>query len=134
MEAPSPEVRSQVRERAGESEQHAVNALGVVVEALQGQVWQLEAGADLSEEEAAELLDVVQAWASLASYALARTYAPQSPMPHAGFSPDVARWVGSIVRLLSRPMRRLARRLGSPIWSISVTFPWGLSVSVAWTL
>lgn len=75
----------------------------------------------------------VYAWASLASFAIGRTYAPASPMRHASFAALVAQKLAALTDLLLRATREISARLGEHvIFGVSVGFPWGVSVSLSY--
>ncbi|MET7786722.1 hypothetical protein ABZS93_08830 [Streptomyces sp900116325] len=114
-------------EAAGDSEDEAAAALEVILHALS----QSE-GRRVLEEPSAQVIVDVQEWASLASYAVARTYAPQSPLRYAGFSRRVTQLLVRIVTLLTVQLNKLGHILTNPTFSISINFPWGVSSSVSW--
>jgi hypothetical protein len=92
-------------------------------------------GAEVSESGAEDLLAAVHAWASVASYAAARIYAPSSPMRRslAGWSKKVAGVLQRIAGILLTPLRVAAAALGASSWSITVNFPWtGVGVGLSW--
>jgi hypothetical protein len=76
----------------------------------------------------------VDAWAGLASYAVARFYAPASPWPWkmAGWKKNAPERLRRIADSLRPALERAARALGAVSWSVSVGFPWGVSISVTW--
>lgn len=127
MEVPT-RVRNEVSEAAGDSEDEAAAALEVILHALSE-----PEGMRAVEEPSAQVIVDVQEWASLASYAVARTYAPQSPLRYAGFSRRVTQLLVRIVTLLTVQLNKLGHILTHPTFSISINFPWGVSSSVSWT-
>jgi hypothetical protein len=90
---------------------------------------------NLTVEQAEDLLAAVNAWASVASYAAARLYAPNSPWRTglAGWSKKIAKTLGRIVSILLTPLKAVAVALGASSWSIGINFPWaGVAVSLTW--
>jgi hypothetical protein len=79
-------------------------------------------------------LAAVDAWAGLASYAVARFYAPTSPWPwhKGGWDKAAPKRLREIAEKLRPALETAARAIGAASWSISVGFPWGVSVSVSW--
>lgn len=79
-------------------------------------------------------LAAIQTWASVASYAAARFYAPASPWPRsvAGWSQKAVARLQRIASTLSAPLRRVAAALSAVSFSIGVSFPWGISISLGW--
>jgi hypothetical protein len=88
----------------------------------------------LSEEQAFGLFGAVDQWASVASYAVASLYAPQSPLPRglAGWASKIGEILQRIASILIFPLQVVARALGASSWSIGASFPWGISVSLNW--
>lgn len=115
---------------AVESEEGLEEALGVIDEELAN---------DLSSEpyggqDPAAVLAAVEAWASVASYAAARFYAPSSPWPR-GLSGWSRRAVGRLRTISNRmvpPLRAACATVQAKGFSVGVAFPWGVSVSLEW--
>jgi hypothetical protein len=87
------------------------------------------------EDEATALLAAVDAWASLASHAVAQFYAPASPWPGRGFegwSKRVVERLRKIASMLRGALEVAVRALNAVGFSIGVSFPWGISISVGW--
>lgn len=90
-----------------------------------------------SEQEAESVLVTANAWAAIASHAMAEIYAPMSPFPRklAGWSQDVGDQLQRIVRILHRHVQAAVSYL-RPLWgilsfSIGVSFPWaGVQISL----
>ena len=87
-----------------------------------------------SLEDAQAVLVAVDEWASVASYAMAWVYAPASPLPG-----KMAGWGGKAVDMLPKignalrfPLKAVAVGLEADSYSISVGFPWGVSVTLEW--
>jgi hypothetical protein len=86
------------------------------------------------ETESKQLLASVDQWISVASYASAWVYAPQSPRAgnRAGWPKKIAETLRRLAHILLPPLRVAARGLGAVQWSVGVAFPWGVSISVTW--
>lgn len=90
--------------------------------------------APVSLEAADGSLAAVEAWAGLASYAVARFYAPASPWPRdlAGWSTKVVERLREISEKLRRELARAVALLKPESYSVGVGFPWGISISLTW--
>lgn len=86
------------------------------------------------ELESEQLLASVDQWISVASYASAWVYAPQSPSPGklAGWAKKIAETLRKLAHLLLTPLQVAARALGAVQWSVGAAFPWGVTVSLTW--
>lgn len=82
---------------------------------------------EIGEEDAYALLTAIDQWASVASYAVAWVYAPQSPSPKrlAGWAARIADYLRRIADVLRNALATAARCLRAASWSIGVSFPWG---------
>jgi hypothetical protein len=82
---------------------------------------------------ATEILAAIDAWMSLASYAIGRTYAPQSPFRGgvAGWTLDVGRRIEDLARSVRGALSSAAMGLGAESWSVSSGFPFGISVGLS---
>jgi hypothetical protein len=95
-------------------------------------------GEDLSEDRAEQLLVSVEAWASLASHAVNEAYA--GPLREVGamrlrlggWAKGVAARLTKLARLLSTYLRGAMQSLAAVSFSIGVSFPGGVSVSLGW--
>ena len=96
-------------------------------------------GAD--RDVAIKALAGVEAWASLASYAVVRFYDPEHGpgsagawrRRFAGWGRDVTEELVEICGDLSDRVRAIgANLIGATSFSIGVNFPWGISVSFSW--
>ncbi len=132
MDGPSEEFRNHVARRAEEvqSEEDLERLLGEIEEAVpayRGEPFP-------SEEDPLDVLAAVDAWAALASYAVARFYAPSSPWPGrlAGWERSAARRLRSIAAKLEPRLRAAAQFAQARSWSIGVSFPWGVQISLTW--
>ncbi len=85
-------------------------------------------------ENAEEDLAAILSWASVASYAVARFYGPASPWPRnvAGWGQRAAARLQRIAHTLSSALQRVTATLGASSFSISVNFPWGISIGLSW--
>jgi hypothetical protein len=108
-------------------------------EALEGLLGEIEglvvADVDRGAGEDAEGdLAAIESWASLASYAAARFYAPASPWPRSlgGWSKRAVARLRSIANALSTALKPVAQALGAASFSIGVSFPWGVSIGLSW--
>lgn len=74
------------------------------------------------------------AWASLVSHALAQVHAPMSPFPRnrAGWGQRAIQQVQQFARILRAPLSTAQQGLGASSYSISVGFPWGVSIGFTW--
>jgi hypothetical protein len=79
-------------------------------------------------------LAAIQSWASVASHAAARFYAPASPWRRsvAGWSKEAAAQLQRICSTLVSPLRLVAAALSAVSFTIGVSFPWGISISLGW--
>jgi hypothetical protein len=89
---------------------------------------------NLSQDEAFTLFGAIDQWASVASYAVASVYAPQSPIPRglAGWAAKIGETLRHIASILMKPLEWVAHALNASGWSIGASFPWGISVSLNW--
>jgi hypothetical protein len=91
----------------------------------------------LDDQDPYIILAAVDAWAALASDAVASVYAPASPRRdrrEAGWRRRVAERVRRIGHGMERPLMKAARSVGASSWSVSVGYPWGISVGLGWTV
>lgn len=135
MQGPSDTFRSRVWERAEdiESEDALVKLLDKIDEKMRAD---LEADLDreIDATEAENQLTAVGSWASVASYAVARVSAPASPWPRnvAGWGTKVAGRLQAIAARLSQVLQPIAKALHAASFSISVSYPWGIQISLTW--
>jgi hypothetical protein len=93
---------------------------------------------ELDEERAEQLLVLVESWASLASFAVAEAYV--GPLREvgamrirlAGWAKGVAARLTKLAGLLTSYLRRAMNTLQAMSFSISVSFPGGISVGLTW--
>lgn len=81
-----------------------------------------------------EELAAAESWASVASYAVGRLSAPASPWPRnvAGWGTRAVGRLRSIANTLSATLSQVAPQLGAQSFSIGVSFPWGIQISLSW--
>lgn len=79
-------------------------------------------------------LTALHQWAALASYACARFYAPASPWPKnlAGWGQAVATRLQRIAHAIGTRLQAVGKQLGVTSVSVSVNYPWGISLSLNW--
>lgn len=130
MREPDEDLRANVGRRAGDisDEEELESLLHDILLAVKN-----EAGVG-SQVHPEDELAAIEAWASLASDAVARFYAPASPWPRnvAGWSARAAGRLRAISTTLSGVLTPLAPALGAQSFSIGVSFPWGIQVSLSW--
>ncbi|MEV0090427.1 hypothetical protein [Streptomyces sp. NPDC050738] len=112
-----------------ESEADCLHALQVVEAAI------LNSGAlkpvREHEDPEDELVDV-ECWGALASYVVASTYAPASPMRNGSWARSVGAALRRITKLLGVALAEVAQWLEAAEWSLTISFPWGIGVSLTW--
>ena len=137
VEGPVNEFRAVVADRLNEVTAETPDEQAEAV--LDGVLQEIahQADADVAngwDQDPVDLLAAVESWASVASYAVARVYAPNSPWRRlAGFSRHIAAHLTSLRKILFAPLEAAARALGASSFSIGASFPWaGVSVSLTW--
>lgn len=141
MQGPQDGIRARVSVRAdhADAEEDVETALAEIEAEMMADlasdaslpaVDDLPAASDAAQSE----LVALNQWAALASYACARFYAPASPWPKslAGWGQRVAARLQRIARALGARLQAVGRQLGVTSVSVSVNYPWGLSVSLNW--
>jgi hypothetical protein len=80
------------------------------------------------------LVATCDAWASLVSHALAQAHAPLSPFPRnlAGWGQRAIQRVQQFAGTLQIPLSAAQQGLRASSYSISVGFPWGISIGFTW--
>jgi len=131
MQAPSNNLRETIGRRASEITDE--DGLEVLLDDILIAV-QNAASVGMPAPTDQEELAVVDAWASLASDAVAKFYAPASPWPRnvAGWTARAAARLRAIAQTLSGVLTRLGPGLGAKGSSIGVSFPWGIQISLSW--
>lgn len=139
MQAPNDGLREEVAQILDRVTHDVVVGDDAGEESLDQVLEMIEAGANLALESGLDNdgeaeLAAVDAWAGLASYAVARFYAPNSPWPwhKGGWSQSAPRRLRRVANSLRPPLERAASALGAASWSVSVGFPWGVSISLTW--
>jgi hypothetical protein len=138
MEGPNDDFRAQVavwldditaETEDQEAEERLEGILGAIGDAAAADA------ADFADQDANDVLAGVSAWASVASYAVGRVYAPSSPWRGlAGFATKIAARLQQIAANVYAALAAAAAGLGAISWSIGISFPWaGISVSVTWS-
>lgn len=126
MEGPDRDFRVDLAHRPYDTERDVEDALDSVLERL---AYQDDAPAD---DDPYRELAAIEEWASLASYAVSRFYGPQSPLRKdiAGWSRNAVERLRTIAEKLRPRLARVAELLSAVSFSISVSFPWGVSIGV----
>lgn len=143
MNGPSDRLREEVEAQAGElrHEEDLYRLLeNIDAELADDADPDIELGDDIDPEYrdrvvGGELLTSVNAWASLASYAVARFYAPSSPWPSkrlAGWSKRAMAHLQSIVGKLLPAIQSAIGKLGASGYGVTFNFPWGIGITVNW--
>ncbi|MFF3604158.1 hypothetical protein [Streptomyces sp. NPDC002463] len=128
MDYPSDLLREDLQSQPYETEDDCANSLQWVAAELEKQP------PASPYEEPSEALAAAEGWAALTSYVVARTYAPQSPMRYAGWVRIVALVLQRIAAMLRARLMDVVTRLGASGLTVSVAFPWGLSVALEWSV
>jgi hypothetical protein len=124
VDAPSPEFRESIKQYPND-EMGCEQALEAIME-------ELSSDRAPTEQDPQRDAIAVQTWASLVSYAVARTYAPQSPFRFPGWSTGVSRRLSQIAWLFRSALRPLADQLKALSYSVTISFPVGIGVSITW--
>jgi hypothetical protein len=126
MEGPDEDFRVDLAHRRYENEGDVVEVLHAVLERLGYQ------DGEAPEDDPFGELAAIEEWASLASYAVSRFYGLQSPLRTdiAGWSRKAVERLREIAEKLRPRLARVAELLGAVSFSISVGFPWGVSIGV----
>jgi hypothetical protein len=127
MEGPDEDFRVDLAHRRYETEGDVVEVLNAVLERLGYQ------DDEVAEDDPLRELAAIEEWASLASYAVSRFYGPQSPLRTdiAGWSRKAVERLREIAEKLRPRLARVAELLAAASFSISVGFPWGVSIGVS---
>lgn len=113
--------------------------LDLIAERTQEDLSPLLNGHEAGEADTArELFDSIEAWASLTSAVTYEMYvgplrevgAARLSLP--GWAKGVSQRLDNIVSLLKGYLEVAAQALGAPSFSIALTFPFGVSVGLAW--
>lgn len=127
MRGPNDEFREYVWRRAEgiDSEDALSELLDEIEEAMR---------ADVEPGDPPDQLAAAESWASVASYPMARLSAPASPWPRnvAGWGTRAVGRLRRIANTLSAVLQPIAPALGAQSFSIGVSFPWGIQISLSW--
>lgn len=139
MNAPSDELRAEVSERAigirPQSDESADTELASLIALINERLMvEVEQNSPDRGEDSEALAAACDAWASLVSHALEQVYAPMSPFPRnrAGWGQKAIQRVQQFAATLRTPLSVAQRGLQASSYSISVGFPWGVSVGFTW--
>jgi len=82
-----------------------------------------------------ETIARIDAWAPLASYAVVRTYGPESPWwgGRAGWRASAVKKLRGLAGRLGSELEHAAVSLGADSWSVGVSFPAGLAIALSWS-
>lgn len=131
MEGPSEHLRARVGERLDTIEaEHQLEELLAEIESEA----QDDVAGGFDGENGEDILAAVDAWAGLASTVVSRFYAPASPWPRsvAGWGRRALVRLRRICSVLLPALQAAANAVGATSWSISVGFPWGISIGLSW--
>lgn len=94
----------------------------------------IAADVELPDEDPERVIDAVAQWTSVASYAVGRFYGPASPWPRnvAGWGKKAVARLRRISGHLTGPLNAALGATGASSFSISIGFPWGISVGLSW--
>jgi hypothetical protein len=130
MQGPDEDFRAWVGTRAAEveSEDELEGILAEIEGVVRNDV------ETFGEADPRDELAAIESWASVASYACARFYAPASPWRRdvAGWSKGAVGKLRSIANSLKAALESIAQALQAASYSISVSFPWGVSIGIGW--
>lgn len=139
MNPPNNELRASVftqsaaiREEIGEV---ADAGLADLIEFINDQLQQeVEQNPPHDGDDPQTLAATCDAWASLVSHALAEVHAPMSPFPRnlAGWGQQAVQQVQRFANILGAPLSIAQQGLRASSYSISVGFPWGISIGFTW--
>jgi hypothetical protein len=133
MEGPSEEFRMRIRERMDEiSDYGSEEGLEELLAEIEQQL--IEDLQKPAPTDPTPLISAMMSWASLASYAVGRFYGPASPWPRnvAGWGTRAVARLQGITSALLLPLRQAANAVGASTYTISVGFPWGISIGLEW--
>lgn len=119
--------------RSAESEEMLADVLGRIVDVANGDLRRQQSESGESEHE---LAGGVTAWASVVSYATTRFYfeGPESILKRGGYSKSVVSRLEEAALTFRSFLEAALRSTGAVSFSISIGFPWGVSVGLDWTV
>ncbi len=127
MQGPSVDYREEVKRRLDDFNNE---------EALEGLLTEINGALNEDAEvgDPENDLAAIESWASLASYAAGRFYAPASPWPRdvAGWSTKAVERLRGIANTLAERLRTIVGVVGATGFSVGVAFPWGVSIALNW--
>lgn len=87
-------------------------------------------------DSADEVVAAIDAWASVHSYAISRFYfeGPQSLLRRGGFDKRVTQQLQRAADTFESWLTRAVEALRASGFSISVGYPWGISIALEWTV
>lgn len=138
MNPPTDDLRANVFERAmdirNRTDEEADAGLAALIAEINEQLVEEIRKHPPFSVSADALAAACDAWASLASHALAQVHAPMSPFPRnrAGWGQGAIQQVQQFARILRAPLSTAQQGLGASSYSISVGFPWGVSIGFTW--
>jgi glutathione S-transferase len=130
VKGPSGELREKIAAELDEVKEE--EGLDAILERIEGE---LDAALSGDPQEDSAEFAAIDGWAALASYVVARFYAPASPWRRglAGWSEKAVERLRRIAHALLTALERVAKRLGACSWSVGVSFPWGVSIGLTWS-
>lgn len=138
MKPPNDELRATVFDAAQRSrpltdraaDGELAGLIGLIINELEREISEHPA----EEDDPEELAATCHAWTSLVSHALELVYAPMSPFPRnvAGWGQSAIHQVQKFARALQTPLSAAQAGLGASSYSITVGFPWGVSIGFTW--
>ena len=113
------------------------NALDMIVRDLDESITTLSpdrTAEEMTLDDAHEILSSVHAWAALASRAVGEVYAPASPFPWkaGGWGSEVSARLQALAARFGPAAKIAAKRIWANGVSVSVSFPWGISVGITY--
>jgi len=144
VNGPSEELRAQIASQLDEIALSQPNAPRSVTPETEDRLTgvlgritaELEADPVGEDDDPQDLLDATNEWAGLLSYAISRVYAPASPWPFGlgGWGRGPVKNLRRAAAQLQNPLGRAAAATGANGFSVSVGFPWGVSVGLSWPI
>jgi hypothetical protein len=117
------------REVTQEVEDQLERILDVILEQCES-----EMQTSLGSEFAGEVIESVNEWAGLLSYAVGRVYAPTSPWFQGlgGWGRGTTKSLREAARIFGKFANKAASDVGATGFGVSVGFPFGVSVGLSW--
>lgn len=132
MDGPSESLRSELSYEFEGMESE--NDLEEILARIEGALLADIESNGLRDQAPDDLLAAIESWAGLASAAIARFFAPASPWPRsvAGWGRRAVGRLRRIANALVPPLLQAYGAIGATSFSISVGFPWGISIGLSW--